>query len=154
MPAAIAKAFSKFKEYGIFIVLAVYFAMCYFLISRFDSSYTITPQENGEERTVSQVQASENDTSLMQTGLSAQSEEKESSAASEIDENDIPYITDTRTVKEYHGGLGIYNCFDELLGSFDIDLSILPSANREALKEGIIFDSDGEMQDFLESLDS
>ena len=67
---------------------------------------------------------------------------------------DVPFITDTRRVAEYENILGIYNCFGELIGTFSADLSVLPMSDRKLLKEGIVFDSEGEMRDFLESLDS
>ena len=63
-------------------------------------------------------------------------------------------ITDTRTLKEYRGVIGIFDCFGCLLGSFDIDVSLLPYADRKSLDEGIVFANENEMRDFLASLDS
>lgn len=68
--------------------------------------------------------------------------------------DDAPYITDTRTVREYEGVIGVYDCFDRLLTVYDIDVSFLPYSDRAMLREGILFSSTGEACDFIESLDS
>lgn len=68
--------------------------------------------------------------------------------------DDAPYITDTRTVREYEGVIGVYDCFDEPTRIYDIDVSFLSYSDRALLREGITFDSMGEACDFVESLDS
>ena len=69
-------------------------------------------------------------------------------------ENDIPYITETRTVKEYRGGLGVYDCFGNLLASYETNLSVLTKEDRKNLREGIVFPSESETYEFIESFDS
>lgn len=68
--------------------------------------------------------------------------------------DDAPYITDTRTVREYEGVIGVYDCFEQLLAVYDIDVSMLSYSDRALLREGILFSSTGEACDFIESLDS
>lgn len=70
------------------------------------------------------------------------------------DRTEIPYITDTRTVREYRGILGVYDCFGNLLETFDADLTVLPPQDRTLLCDGMVFASEGEMRNFLESLNS
>lgn len=147
-----AKILSKIREYGVFAFLAVYFVICYYLVSHFSEySYTITPAESSPS-TVTPVQnlTSAPDDSPEPEALNFPAQ---SSITDKKDEY-IPLITDTRTVKEYHGAIGIYDCFGELLEIHETDLSILPFTDRSALTEGIMFDSEGEMRNFLESLDS
>lgn len=69
-------------------------------------------------------------------------------------ENDIPYITETRTVKEYRGGLGVYDCFGNLLASYETNLSVLTNEDRKSLKAGIVFKNESETYEFIESFDS
>ena len=71
-----------------------------------------------------------------------------------LDKQEVPFITDVRTVAEHREGIGIFDCFGTLLEVYEINLDFLPPSDRQALKKGIPFDSEGEMRNFLESLDS
>lgn len=69
-------------------------------------------------------------------------------------ETEPPYITDTRTLSEYRGYLAVYDCFGALTDVLDIKVSSLPPADRELLVDGIIFDSNDALCDFIEALES
>lgn len=120
---------------GILFLMATFFFATKSALHRF-SFYSLSPYEE------------ETETLVPKKALSATASGEENVAP------DAPYITDTRTVKESHGILGIYDCFDNLLETFDIDLTRLPIKDRELLREGVVFASEGEARDFLESFDS
>lgn len=69
-------------------------------------------------------------------------------------DREIPYITDVRIVAEYGDSVGIFDTSYTLLEVFGLDLLRLTPTDRQLLKKGISFDSESEMRDFLESLDS
>lgn len=79
---------------------------------------------------------------------------REETPASQSEDVEPPYITDTRTLSEYRGYLAAYDCFGTLITPYDIKVSSLPIADRELLAEGIIFDSEQALCDFIESLES
>lgn len=120
------------KDQIALILIALYFCLCYFTVSQFDI-YSVTPSV--EKTSPPAIKTSEN--------MPPDNEEEFSAL-----------ITDTRTLKEYRGVIGIFDCFGCLLGSFDIDVSLLPYADRKSLDEGIVFANENEMRDFLASLDS
>ena len=66
----------------------------------------------------------------------------------------VPYITDVRILSEHGSGLGIFDSDGELLEVVEFDLLSLSASDRQLIKKGLAFDSEGEMRDFLESLDS
>lgn len=149
-------------EYGVMLFFAAYFLLCYFLVAKFDDRvYTLTPpqsealpmQQRGTANTGAQKRT-ETETAMPAFDTPDAGAQESAGGAESTAGRDAPYITDTRTVRTYRGGIGIYNCFDELIGSFDIDTALLPAADRESLAQGILFDSEGEMRNFLESLDS
>ena len=128
----VKKLFSL-KDYVIFLLIGLYFCLCYFSVSKFDIySVTAAPEK---------VAASSSNTT-------------DSLIEDEADKMPVPLITDTRTLKTYRGAVGIFDCFGGLLGSFDIDVALLPYADRKAFDEGIVFANENEMRDFLASLDS
>ncbi|MBE6623218.1 MAG: hypothetical protein E7621_03420 [Ruminococcaceae bacterium] len=130
------KKLFAFKDYMIFLLIALYFCLCYFSVSNFDIySVSAVPE---------QTAVSSNNTV---TG-------KIPDQSNEDDEIFAPLITDTRTLKTYRGAIGIFDCFGALLGSFDIDVALLPYADRKALDDGIVFANENEMKDFLATLDS
>ena len=151
-----AKILSKIKDYGIFVFLIIYFIISYYLVSHFSGySYTITPAESSPPPAAPAQSSADGVDSTVQTeNLDFLPQGESESRISDDKSAYIPNITDTRTIKEYRGIIGIYDCFGELLGTHETDLSLLPFTDRSALCEGIMFDSEGEMRDFLESLDS
>ncbi|MBE6572293.1 MAG: hypothetical protein E7656_08615 [Ruminococcaceae bacterium] len=132
MNTKIKSAAKLFFELLPLVLSAVFLFLCVFLIGHF-KSYTISPQKSSVEK-----------------------EEAAKSAlpVTLIDNEDVPFITDVRTIAEHQNGIGVFNCFGELLEVYEINLDFLPTSDRHALKEGISFDSEGEMRNFLESLDS
>lgn len=131
---------ARLKDYWLLTGMAVFFALSYFLIHHFQS-YTVFPVETEPLQNTFEP-----------ASVRELSEEQSLSVTGKTDE--LPLITDTRTVKEYKGILGVYDCFGNLLESFDADVSALPFKDRQLLQEGVIFDSEGEMRNFLETLDS
>ena len=114
-------------------LLSAFLFVCVFLIGHFES-YTISPPENPD--------LSDDDASAV------------SNSVTQTKEENIPFITDTRTVAEYKDGIGIFDSFGNLLEVCPLDVTRLPHADRQLLKDGMIFDSEGELRNFLESLDS
>ena len=115
-----------------FVLSAVFLFLSAFLIGHF-KSYTISPQK------APFVNAETAKNALPVTAL---------------DKQEVPFIADVRTVAEHREGIGIFDCFGTLLEVYEINLDFLPPSDRQALKKGIPFDSEGEMRNFLESLDS
>lgn len=111
-----------------FVFLGAFFAASFLLLSK-NKSYTVSEKPETPEN----------------TALFAQSDE--------ISE-DVPYITDTRTLSEYRGYLAVFDCFGTLLKTYDIDVSDFPEKDRELLEEGIVFNSEKELLNFVENLES
>ena len=128
------KKIFAFKDYMIFVILALYFAVCYFAVSNFEI-YSVTEKTD------------------MGFSLPESFSVMKNTPETENDES-APLITDTRTLKEYRGVIGIFDCFGCLLGSFDIEVALLPYADRKSLDDGIVFANENEMRDFLATLDS
>jgi hypothetical protein len=122
-----------FKDYMFFLLMILYFCFCYLAVNKFEV-YSVTQKANP---------ACANPENVVE----------EHSAFSDSEE-DIPHIYDTRTLRQYRGGIGIFDCFDSLIGSFDIDVALLPYEDRKSLEQGIVFANENEMKEFLESLDS
>lgn len=127
------------KETLPFVLSGAFLCAGVYLISFFES-YTFS-EKGADGHTAESLSSTE------ERFLAPESDEN-------VKANTPPYITDTRTVAEYENGLGIYDCFGELVETFETNLSILSAADRKLLKEGIVFDSEGEMRDFLESFGS
>lgn len=117
-------------EFLPFFIFSVFLFVCVFLIGHF-KSYTISPTPDS----------------------SAGNGVLQSSATPANTEN-VPYITDVRFVAEHEKGIGVFDSSGELLETYTLDITRLPHADRQILKKGISFDSEGELRDFLESLDS
>ncbi len=131
--------FKTLKETLPFVLSGVFLCAVVYLISFFES-YTFSEKE-ADRHTADALSSTE------EHFFKAEHDEN-------VKANTAPYITDTRTVAEYENGLGIYDCFGELIETFETNLSLLSAADRKLLKEGIVFDSEGEMRDFLESFGS
>ncbi len=114
-------------------LLSAFLFVCVFLIGHFES-YTISPQANPD--------------------LPAETDSAVSLSVTQTKAENIPFITDIRTVAEYKDGIGIFDGFGNLLEVCPLDVTQLPYADRQLLKDGMIFDSEGELRNFLESLDS
>lgn len=122
---------SKLVEFGCLLLFAAVLVTSYLAILNSDS-FTVSKtaaSDSVDDRAMPEVE-------LMDTS------------------DEVPYIIDTRTVKEYRGSIGIYDCFGTLVGTYDADLHFLPTEDRKRLEEGITFDSEPEMTEFLESFDS
>lgn len=113
-----------FRDTVCFMFFAVFFAVSCLLLSG-NQSFTVTPEVT--------------DTQPVTTGIQTP---------------EPPYITDTRTLSEYHGYLAAYDCFGVLITPYDIKVSSLPAADRELVAEGIIFENENALCDFIESLES
>ena len=143
-PNAVRQKFlARFREeyrfsLGMILLMICFFASVRAALLRFDF-YSLTPVQNGNGEDYA---VPKNSLSVQASGEKDETEEK------------IPYITDTRTVKEYRGVLGLYDCFDNLLETFDADLSMLPLNDRDLLREGVVFANEGDATDFIESLNS
>lgn len=119
---------------GTVLLMLLFFFAAKTILRRFDF-YSLSPA------------VEENALSAVREAQSVQTSDTDARA-------DAPYITETRTVRETRGVLGIYDCFGNLLETCDAELSYLPSGDRALLREGVVFSSEGELRDFLESLDS
>ncbi len=120
----IKKIKSKALEYCIFPILVIFCVVAYFAVFNF-RLYEI----------------SESDT--------AQSDAVQSDSA-----DMLPFITDTKCAKETDGKIGIYDCYGNLEYTVDADITFLPHSDRLALSQGVVFDSQSELYEFIESLDS
>ena len=126
---------SKFFDVSLFVFLTVFFVFSYYAVGRWDV-YTVSPQESGDAQ---------------------QSSDAENTFTPAFEDNssrELPLITETCTVRVYKGGIGVYDCNGELVECFEADISLLPSDDRKNLETGIMFDSERDMREFLESFDS
>ncbi len=116
-----------------FFLFSAFLFLCVFLIGHFES-YSLSPPSETEVRSDMDGTAS---LSVTQTST-----------------GDIPFITDIRIVAEYKNGIGVFDSSGNILEVHPLDITRLTQSDRQSLKEGITFDSAGEMRNFLESLDS
>lgn len=72
----------------------------------------------------------------------------------ESTENTAPLITETKCAKLSDGKIGIYDCYGNLEYTLFTDVTFLPRADRMALSDGIVFESESALCEFIESLDS
>ncbi len=125
-----------FREYRLFIFLAV-FAVISTVISK-SAVPKITTYEKLTE------QSAEPSNYVFEKPLSS----------SDGAENNVPYINDVKTLKEYKGKIGVYNNSGILEYSLDIPTDSLPISDKLMLRDGITVNSDAELCEFIENLNS
>ncbi len=69
-------------------------------------------------------------------------------------EEEAPYITQIRIIKEIDGEYVILDCFDNSLGKCELDPKHLSEKDRLSLKEGVVFSSGDDLNNFLASQNS
>ncbi len=116
-----------------FFMLSVFLFLCVFLIGHF-KSYTISPP--------------------LENTVTTDADSAASLSVTQIITENIPFITDIRIVAEHKNGIGVFDSSGNLLEVHSLDITRLTHVDRQTLKEGMTFDSEGEMRNFLESLDS
>lgn len=67
---------------------------------------------------------------------------------------DAPLITETKCARLSDGKIGIYDCYGNLEYTLFTDVTFLPRADRMALSDGIVFENEAALCEFIESLDS
>lgn len=75
-------------------------------------------------------------------------------ATYDVTESHPPLITETKCARLSGNKIGIYDCYGNLEYTVDTDVTFLPRADRIALADGIVFDSESSLWEFIESLDS
>ena len=135
--------FSKVKEFSALIAVV---AVCIL-------SYPLTRGFSGYVLSGKGIETCENENAAMlEKDMSSESVREDGDDKTSSTLHDIPYITDTKLVKSCSGGIAVYDCFGNLEYTRTYDSSRLTPDDRRELRTGIIFDSENELEQFLDEI--